>query len=126
MNWNNLIRYNKKPLKMYKKNKMGTTSIKVNDSVEGELIQTKIARIMNNGEPIDEVADLVFTERGEGVRPELDPRTDKWDVALDAMDSASKTHLTKRKERLKQMQEKLDGKTESVQGQDAQGATTEQ
>lgn len=77
------------------------TSLEVNTSVEGETIEQKIDGIINNGEDIDEGADLMYFDRQEGVRPETDVRTDRWEVALGATDHATKTHMAKREEREK-------------------------
>lgn len=81
---------------MYNKNKMQETSIKVNDGYVGESIEQKVNRILNNKEPITDGAPLIYTERKNGVQGDYDIRTDKWEVALDAMDKVTKTRLTKR------------------------------
>lgn len=51
----------------------------------GESIEEKVNRLVNNKEPIEDTAPLIYTERKDGVRPEFDIRTDKWDIALSAM-----------------------------------------
>ena len=66
---------------MYKKIKAGNTHISINESVEGETIEQKIERVVNNGEPIKDGAPLVYTERKDGVRPEYDVRTDRFEIA---------------------------------------------
>ena len=46
-------------------------------------------------EPITDGAPIIFTEKKDGVRPEYNIRTDRWDIALDAMnkiDMARKAH----------------------------------
>jgi hypothetical protein len=52
---------------------------------EDETIEMKVKRIINNNEPITDGAPMIWQERAEGVNPAYDIRTDKWDVALDAM-----------------------------------------
>ena len=74
-------------------------SFKVNDSTEGETIEMKIERVLNNGEPIEDTAPIIWTERKEGVRPEYDIRTDRFDIAIDAMDKVSKSRVAKREAR---------------------------
>ena len=76
--------------------KNSNTFINVNDSYEGETIEMKMERVVNSGEPISEGASMIYTNRKDGVRPELDIRTDRWDVALDAMDKVTKSQLAKR------------------------------
>lgn len=52
---------------------------------EGETIEDKVSRITENNEPIKDGAPLVYTERGKGVLPEYNIRTDKWDLAQEKM-----------------------------------------
>ena len=56
---------------------------------EGETIETKVNRIVNNGEPITDGAPIIYTERKDGVLPEYDIRTDRWDITIDAMDKVN-------------------------------------
>lgn len=74
------------------------TTLEVNDSVEGETIETKIERIVENNEPISDGAPLIWTDRKDGVLPAYDIRTDRFDLAIDAMNAVSKTHIAKREE----------------------------
>lgn len=53
---------------------------------EGENIITKISRILDENEPIEDGAPLIYTKKQDGVKPEYDIRTDKWDIAMKAMD----------------------------------------
>lgn len=82
--------------KMYKKSKPNITTLKVNTSYQGETIEKKIRRIENNKEPIKDGAPLIYTERKEGVRPEYNIKTDRWEVAADAMDAVSRAKIAKR------------------------------
>ena len=58
---------------------------------EGERLECKIERMTENNEPIGETAPLIYTPRKEGVIAAYDIRTDKWDIALDAMSKVNKT-----------------------------------
>lgn len=87
--------------KMYHKINAPTTVIKVNESYEGETIEKKIRRIVSNKEPITDGATIIHTDRRDGVQPGYDIRTDRWEVAVEAMDKVSKTHKAKREERHK-------------------------
>ena len=84
---------------MYKR-LSSNTSIKVNESTVGETIENKVRRLVLNNEPIEDGAPIVFTERAEGVIPEYNIRTDKFDLALEATDLMAKQHLAKRQERI--------------------------
>lgn len=76
------------------------TTIKVNKSKEGEAIEAKVRRILNNKEPIKDGAPRVFTERKDGVRPEYDIRADKWEAAVEVTTQISNSHTNKREERI--------------------------
>lgn len=72
------------------------TGLIVNDSIEGESIELKIERLIENNEPISDSAPIIYTERDEGVLPQYDVRTDRFELAIDAMDSVSRAHIAKR------------------------------
>lgn len=56
---------------------------------EGEFIEEKVRRITENGEPIEDSAPIIYTERKDGVNPAYDIRTDRWDIALEAMNTVN-------------------------------------
>lgn len=86
---------------MYTKfrSKPSTSNIKRNTSYIGETIEAKIRRILNNKEPITDTAPLVYTERKDGVKPEYDIRTDRFEIAVDAQDYIDRANKAKREER---------------------------
>ena len=59
--------------------------------VEGERLELKIDRMTQNNEPIGDSAPLIYTPRKDGVIAAYDIRTDKWDIALDAMEKVNRT-----------------------------------
>lgn len=79
-------------------------------SYEGEPIEKKIRRIVENKEPISDGAQIVYTEKKDGVLPQYDIRTDKWAIALDAMDKVQGARIAKSKEYLKKPEEKPEEK----------------
>lgn len=85
---------------MYKKAKPSQTTARRNTSFEGETIEQKVRRIVNNKEPITDGAPLIFTNRKDGVQPEYDIRTDRFEIALGATDKIQKEKIAKRQERL--------------------------
>lgn len=105
----------KKTINLYKRK----TQFKRNESVEGETLEMKLERVMNNKEPIDEQAPPIYTKRSDGVVPAYDIRTDRMEVALEAMDIVSKVSIAKSKnawdERMKK-EEKKSAETEPIQG----------
>lgn len=110
---------------MYKQNKITPSTLNVNESYEGETIEQKINRIVNNKEPITDGAPLIYTERKDGVQPAYDIRTDRWEVAVEAMDAVSKTHTAKREQRIKDTQAKKEGFTDHEAKLAAQNAKKE-
>lgn len=71
------------------------------ETYEGERIETKCARITENNEPISDGAEIIYTEKKDGVRPEFNIRTDKWDIALEAMDTVQRNRIAKAQDALK-------------------------
>lgn len=56
---------------------------------EGENIETKVKRITDNNEPISDGAPVTYTEKKDGVRPEYDIRTDKWELVQEKMEAGN-------------------------------------
>lgn len=81
------------------------TIIKRNISIEGETIEMKIERITTHNEPITDGAPLIYTDRKDGVLPAYDPRTDKWDIAIEAMNKVAESRLLRRAEFQKQKEQ---------------------
>lgn len=89
-------------------------SLRINDSTEGETLEQQIERMVNNKESIKEGTALVYTERKDGVRPEMNIRTDRWEIAIDATEKIARSYKAKREERHNKPLE--DGKPEPLQG----------
>lgn len=89
------------------------SQLKSNEVYEGETIETKVSRIVNEKAPIEDGAPIIFTERADGVLPAYDIRTDRWDLAVNAMDAVNKAKIAKREEFMKnQMGKDVPDKTE--------------
>jgi hypothetical protein len=92
--------------------------------VEGERIEHKVERLISNKEPIKDGAPLIFTEAKDGVQSAYNIRTDRWEIATEAMDLVHKSKTAKRdglpkkdkKEDVKTIEMKGDGKAESTPG----------
>lgn len=63
--------------------------------LEGEPIEDKIRRILDENEPITDGAPIIYTDKKDGVRPEFNIRADKWDIAIQAMDKVSNYEASK-------------------------------
>lgn len=68
----------------------------INNSEEGEAIENKIERIVTQNEPINDGAPLIYTERSEGLKPEYDIRTDRFEIAVEAMDKVAAAKIARR------------------------------
>lgn len=77
------------------KNLIGKGSLRVNNSLIGETIENKVRRVVLNNEPITDGANVIYTEKKQGILPEYDVRRDKFDIAIDAMDLANRTAWSK-------------------------------
>lgn len=73
---------------------------------EGESIEQKVRRVVENKEPISDGAPIIFTEKKDGILPQFNIRTDKWDIALDAMDKVQASRIAKSKQYMEQLEKK--------------------
>lgn len=104
---------------MYKTTTPKKTSLRVRNAYpNAQTIEMKVARILNNKEPIKEPGVVtVYTERKEGVKAELNIRTDRWELALDAFDKIAADKLAKRLERQNERDQlKADGEIKGIVG----------
>ncbi|NDV94344.1 hypothetical protein D0T84_05350 [Dysgonomonas sp. 521] len=80
-----------------KRIKIKRSKLSANRSLEGETIETKMDRVVNNKEPIEDVSPIIYQPRSEGVRPEFDIRTDRFNLAIEAMDVVSGSKIAQRR-----------------------------
>lgn len=76
------------------------TSIQINESYEGESIETKVQRIINNKEPIKDGAPIIHMRREEGVLAGCDPRTDRFEIAVEAMGKIERSISAQRQSKI--------------------------
>lgn len=93
------------------KQKRNLSEFKPVDLIEGETIEDKCKRLVESKEPITDGAPILYTERKDGVLPAYDIRTDRWEIAQEAMDKNRKAIDAKRKADYDLM---LDGKGNDV------------
>lgn len=67
---------------------------------EGETIEEKVSRITENNEPITDGTEIVYTKRADGVLPQYDVRTDKWEIAQEKMSIVAESKKNKIKENM--------------------------
>ena len=64
----------------------------------GESIEEMVRRCTASNEPIEASAPMIYTEEKDGVQPQYDIRTDRFDLALDAIDKYQASQAAKSKE----------------------------
>lgn len=111
---------------MYAKVKYPKTSLKKYEVTEGETIEQKIERMLNNKEPITgDGNERMFQTRAEGIDPITDIRSDRFDMALDMTDKIAADKLAKRQKLMDEAKNKTDGGTQPADGQNSDPAGTE-
>jgi hypothetical protein len=83
--------------------------------VEGETIEQKVERLVQNKEPIKDGAPEIFTDRKDGVQAAYNIRTDRFEIAAEAMDKVHKSTVAKRDNvgKVIEMKPKTETKTET-------------
>lgn len=80
---------------------------------DAESIERYCERITTTNEPVEATVPMIYTERSKGVLPETDIRTDRWEVAQQAMDKVAGAKRAKREERMKSIDD-IEKKTPST------------
>lgn len=79
----------------YSKPSKNNGRLKSIEIYEGESIETKCARILQNKEPITDTAPTIYTAKEDGVLPAYNIRTDRFDIAMDAYDKITRSSAKK-------------------------------
>lgn len=79
----------------YSKPSKNNNRLKSIEIYEGESIETKCARILQNKEPITDTAPIIYTAKEDGILPAYNIRTDRFDIAIDAYDKITKSSVKK-------------------------------
>lgn len=72
--------------------------IKTDIVKDGESIEEQMRRAMKSGEPINATAKVEYSNRGDGVPPQFDIRTDRFEYARMATDRVHATSYAARME----------------------------
>ena len=83
----------------------------------GETLIKKIQRILDENEPLTDGAPMIYTPKQAGVRDDCNVRTDKWALAMEAMDRVNNYKLN---EYLKKGEAEI---TKAAEGQTEGGVT---
>lgn len=84
--------------KIYSKSGRVKSDIKRECTQVGESLEEMIRRCTESNEPIDSTAPMIYTEEADGVQPQFDPRSDRFDIALEAVDKYNKSMEAKKQE----------------------------
>lgn len=104
---------------MYKIPNFKRSSVRENNSTEGEPIEIKIERAIENKEKLEGDAPLIFTEKSDGVNAGYNIRTDRFEIALDGIDKMQKSYRARREETAKIVpinKENEGNNTDNIQG----------
>lgn len=66
-------------------------SIKVNNSTEGETMETMVERMVYGNEPIEGGSELIYTQAKDGVVPSYNHRADKFEIAIEQAENTNKS-----------------------------------
>lgn len=119
-----VLRFKRPNNVQYRTNGHRRTSLKINGSYVGEPLEIKLARMKQNKEPLEGQAELIYTERKDGVQPAYDIRRNAWEIAIEASDKLSKTVAARRDSKPK-AEEKKSATAEPLQATDAEASQAE-
>lgn len=73
----------------------GRSKINKITSYEAETLTEKLRRITEEKTPIDEAAEIIYTNKADGVLPGYDIRTDRFEIARESIEKMGKAEATK-------------------------------
>lgn len=107
---------------MYKKITRTTTSLRINQSTEGKTIEQEIERLINDGVPVENEKQPIFTKPSEGVPYGTDVRDDKWDKAIEVNEKINTSIDNIRKMKLVKNEEETEEKEKTVEKTEDKGS----
>lgn len=70
---------------IYKRKVTDSRLLHINKTYKAESLMMKIRKMLANKEPIEDEIETVYTNKKDGVLPAYDIRTDRWEVAMEAI-----------------------------------------
>lgn len=92
---------------MIKPHYIQTQMCNTDNLFEGETIEQKVRKLVSEKQPIEGASPQIFTEKKDGVQPQYDIRTDRWEVAQAAMDAVAKAQIAKGEQAVLTNEEKV-------------------
>ena len=84
----------------YKTIEQDKETICTTEAFIGQSLEEKVYQAVNSKAPIEAVAPMVYTERKDGVLPETNIRTDRFEIAQEAMTTIANGVREKRAKRI--------------------------
>jgi len=107
---------------MYKPRKYGTSTLKSVDKFNGEPIEWRVDRMINNNEPITDEVSVIYTDKAEGVGAEFNIRTDRFELAAEGMDLIQKQKVAKSEAKAQKVREEKEAKVIELKPKEDSGA----
>lgn len=85
-----------------------------NDIFEGLSLEREIERAETSKQPIEATSPQIFTPKKDGVLPEYDIRTDRFEIAQRAMDKVAGSYRAQREEWIKKLTSETEGNNNPV------------
>lgn len=79
-------------------NKINYGTIAVNEGYAAESLERKIERMLATKEPIEDTAEMIYTERKDGVLPQFDIRTDVMEQMIESTSNLAEKMKIKRED----------------------------
>ena len=102
---------------MYRKVARSLGTLRGIETTEGQSIELKMERILENKEPIEDGTPLIYTMRSDGVLPSYNIRTDRWEIAVEASGNIEKSYKAKRENNNKKPEESKENSGEITGGE---------
>lgn len=67
--------------------------IQINESYEGEAVERELEKLLDGENTLTSSGSSIYTKKADGVLPEYDIRTDRMEIAQDAMGKVNAARL---------------------------------
>lgn len=95
------------------------SQIKANTAFAGTTLENELKAYLQQGQTMDDVKRMhepIYTKRKDGVMPEYNIRTNRWEIAEQAMDKVNKAKKEKAEMQSKKRNAQVTAKTEGIAG----------
>lgn len=98
----------------------------INEAFKGKTLEAELKEYLEQGQGMDDVKRMhepIYTKRADGVIPEYNIRTNRWDIAQNAMDKVNESKKARAEARSNKKNAQEAPKTEGVAGGGKNGAS---